>query len=56
MGAPKRLEGMKAIGRGSGSAGGAPAPRRAAGAGTLGLVVAAIVGGLAIGMSLLGWF
>lgn len=30
-------------------------PRRSSGAGTPGLLIAGIVGGLAIGMSLLGW-
>ena len=55
-GAPKRLDGLKAIGLEDARA---PAPEVSSGgigAGTIGLVVVAMAAGAAIGFSLLGWF
>jgi hypothetical protein len=54
-GAPRRLDGLKAIGLAEGRAAGGAAPE-ARGPGRLGLWVAALAAGLAIGMGLLGWF
>lgn len=52
-GAPKRLDGLKAIGLESGPP---PVPARGPGIATIGLVVAGVAGGFAIGMALLGVF
>ena len=53
-GAPKRLDGLKAIGlEGEGRP---PEGRRGIGGGGVGIVVAAIAAALAVGMGLLGWF
>lgn len=49
-GAPKRLEGLKAID------GGRPAAPGGRGSGTIGLGLVGVVAGLAIVMGLLGWF
>ncbi|RYE08733.1 MAG: hypothetical protein EOP22_11985 [Hyphomicrobiales bacterium] len=50
-GAPKRLDGLKAIGLEGGQPG--PVPSRGGG---IGLVLVALAGGVAIVMGLLGWF
>lgn len=51
-GAPKRLEGLKAI---DGTRPAAPVPR-SIGGGSIGLVLVGAVAGLAIVMGVLGWF
>ena len=54
-GAPKRLDGLKAIGL-EGARPPAPEVRRGIGGSGFGIVVAAIAAALAVGMGLLGWF
>lgn len=53
-GAPKRLDGLRAIGL-EGARSSAPERRGISGSG-VGIVVAAIAAALAVGMGLLGWF